>query len=101
MSGDVVVTSEPGKGSVFTVRYRAAPRTDLERPRGVRTAQHIPIGLRWDPGHRPPTGLFWSYLGIARQIGVGELSERGSQSLWCEAGWRKPDSSHVNLKFAA
>jgi light-regulated signal transduction histidine kinase (bacteriophytochrome) len=38
MSGDVIVTSEPGKGSVFTVRYRAAPRTNLERPRSVRAA---------------------------------------------------------------
>jgi hypothetical protein len=29
MGGDVTVTSEPGKGSVFTVRLRAAPHPDL------------------------------------------------------------------------
>jgi hypothetical protein len=45
MGGDVTVTSEPGKGSVFTVRLPGGADTIIEAP-GVSPARDVRFGTR-------------------------------------------------------
>jgi Histidine kinase-, DNA gyrase B-, and HSP90-like ATPase len=78
MGGDVTVTSEPGKGSVFTVRLPGGPVANLNRPSGVLGA-HAPRGASLSPEmgrHHDPHWPFLGCLGVSRARGRAGNQDR-------------------------